>query len=516
VSESVFPYSVSEIKEDTKMIPSVSSSKPQATTAAPTVDKSNDPKDVAAAKPEENNQPAAKSADTTAQKTEHAMEGQARQAQLDADLNNKVDDKKIDENAKQIKEKLSYSVTDWAVTDKEVKEVHDKLDTLSPAEYKAQIDRMQKDGVLGRYIDNMGDKEKKAFLDQGVGKGYLNGGQAKVADGPANPPAGPTLYDNKKDLPRDMRQLISDTNLESAKQYDGEYSKYMDRYNKELDKCKNPEDMRKLGQWAPKLPLGQEPGYSNARGDEFADKWAGERYRKTYGDKAAREHAMEKMFNFTGRRPAGDVFVEGELNAKVEYHTPGKTGAGYTVKAGGTAGTGDGVKGGLNSESQASQEFGPVKVGTQVKHKDGKWSGSVGVMGNEVKAKQDGTVEVKANLVPTSKDHAYGPYGSYNPSQADARFGAYATEKAEMGVAGGKVKAEVGGKVGFGIRGITAGEVEEALKDGPGYFNDPVELRSGKSWNDLPKETQERYNKHYGWSEKEWQGKLPKYQPNAA
>jgi hypothetical protein len=500
------------------MIPSVSSSKPQTTgsVTAASVDKSKDPKDASVVKPEDNSQPAAKSADPTAQKSEHALEGQARQAQLQADLNNKVDDKKIDENAKQIKEKLSYSATDWAVTDKEVKEVHDKLDSLSPAEYKAQIERMQKDGVLGRYIDNMGDAEKKKFLEQGAVKGYLTGGEAKVADGPANPPKGPTLYDNKKDLPREMRQMISDNNLEAAKQYDDEYGKYMDRYNKELDQCKNPEDMRKLGQWAPKLPLGQEPGYSNARGDEFADRWAEERISKTHGDKPAREHAMEKMYQFTGRRPAGDVFIEGEVNAKVEYHTPNKTGSGVTFKAGGTAGTGDGVRGKMESESQASQEFGPVKVGTQVKHKDGKWSGSVGVMGNEVKAKQDGTIEMKANLVPGSKDRAYGPYGSYNPGQADARFGAYATEKAEMGVAGGKVKAEVGGKVGFGIRGITAGEVEEALKDGPGYFNDPVELKQGKSWNDLSAETRERYTKHYGWSEKEWQGKLPRYQPNAA
>jgi hypothetical protein len=78
---------------------------------------------------------------------------------------------------------------------------------------------------------------------------------------------------------------------------------------------------------------------------------------------------------------------------------------------------------------------------------------------------------------------------------------------------GGEVKVEAGGKVGVGIRGITKDEAYESLRSGPGYWNDPAELQQGKTWNDLPQETRERYEKHYGWTEKEWQGKLPKYQP---
>ena len=504
-------------------IPSVSnsSSRPQTSSTddvkSTSVDQSKNANASTDIKPEEN-QCTAKPADSSAQKAEHAMEGQARQAELDASLNNRVDQSKIDQNAKEIKEKLSYGATDWAVTDKEVKEVHDKLNSLSPNEYKAQIEQMKKDGVLDRYTSNMGDAEKKAFLEQGVDKSYLNGGPVKVPDGPLNPPAGPTMYENKKDLPEEVRQVISDHNLGAAKEYDAQYSKYMDRFNGELDKCKNPEDMRKLGHWAPKHPMGQEPGYDNHVGDKFADKWANERFDKTHGDKAAREKAMEKMYQFTGRRPAGDVFVEMEANAKVEVQTRGKTSFGVGGKAGMTAGTGDGVRTSVTAEPGASQEVGPVKFAGGVRTKDGQVSGSVGVNGNEAKVKEDGTFEVKVNQ-SGDKKKAYGPYASYNPGQADARFGAYATKKGEVGIpgeSGAKLKGEVGGKVGFGIRGITGDEVAEALKDGPGYWNDPAELQQGKSWQDLPQETRDRYSKHYGWSEKEWESKLPKYNPDAA
>ncbi len=458
--------------------------------------------------------------DPTSQKAEHAMEGQARAAQLDASLN-KVDSAKVDENAKYIKEKLSYGVTDLAVTDKDVKDVKEKLDTLPPADYKAQIERMQKDGVLGRFTDNMGDTEKKEFLEQAAKKGYLNGGEVKVPDGPLNPPSGPVLYDNKTDLPKEMRGLISEQNQKAAAEYDKSYGQYMDRYKKALDECKSPEDMRKLGHWVPKHPLGQEPGYANKAGDEFADKWADERITKTHGDKEAREMAMEKMYKFTGRRPAGDVFVEMEVNAKVEYSTKAKGGVSVGGKAGVTLGTGDGVRTSVKGEGGVSKEAGPLKGGVTVRT-DGSVAGTAGFettdkkVGGQVQVRDDGTIEVKVKQ-GGNKNGGYGPYASYNPSQADARFGAHANAKGEVGVENGaKVKGEVGGKVGFGVRGITGDELYESMRQGPGYWNDPAELQQGKSWNDLPQETQDRYQKHYGWSEKEWQGKLPNYQPNAA
>ncbi|MCI0412179.1 hypothetical protein L0222_05165 [bacterium] len=479
----------------------------------------NQPASKTETKPEEKSQTtgAAKpAADPAAQKAEHAMEGQARAAQLDASLN-KVDQAKVDENAKQIKEKLSYGVTDLAVTDQDVKDVRDKLESLSPGEYKAQVERMSKDGVLQRYMDNMSDADKKGFLEQGAKKGYLNGGEVKVPDGPLNPPAGPTLYDNKPELPKEMRELISEQNLKGAAEYDKAYGQYMDRYKKELDNCKSPEEMRKLGHWAPKHPLGQEPGYANKAGDALADKWADERITKTRGDKEAREMAMEKMYKFTGRRPAGDVFVEVEANAKVEFVNSSKTGVSVGGKAGATVGTGDGLRTSTTREDGVSQQVGDFKVGGTERSKDGSVAGQAGYKGSQVQVRDDGTFEVKIKQGGGGKTAGYGPYASYNPNQADARFGAHASVNAEIGSDGGpKVKGEVGGKVGVGIRGITGDELYEGLRQGPGYWNDPAELQQGKSWNDLPKETQERYQKHYGWSEKEWQGKLPKYQPDAA
>ena len=70
-------------------------------------------------------------------------------------------------------------------------------------------------------------------------------------------------------------------------------------------------------------------------------------------------------------------------------------------------------------------------------------------------------------------------------------------------------------KGGFGVRGITSDEALESIRSGPGYWNDPAELQQGTSWKDLSLETRQRYEKHYGWSEKEWQSKVPNYQPQS-
>jgi hypothetical protein len=178
----------------------------------------------------------------------------------------------------EINDRLSYKATDWAITDKDVKAVHDNLEALPPAEYKAQLETMQKDGKLGRYTSNMGDAEKKAFLEQAQRKGYVTGGQVKVPGGPLEPPKGPKLYDNKPELPKEVREVIQDQNLSAAKQYDKDYDAYMSRYCKALDKCDSAEKLRALGHWAPKHPLGKEPGYDASNtSDPFANKWADER-----------------------------------------------------------------------------------------------------------------------------------------------------------------------------------------------------------------------------------------------
>src|SRR5687768_15378702 len=131
VSKSSAPYDVYEIKEDIMSSVSGVTNQPQ-TTAVQKTD--NQPAAVEAKKEEVNQQPAGAkpAADSTPQKAEHAMEGQARAAQLDASLNQAADQAKVDENAKFINGKLSYGVTDLAVTDQDVKDVRDKLDSLPP------------------------------------------------------------------------------------------------------------------------------------------------------------------------------------------------------------------------------------------------------------------------------------------------------------------------------------------------------------------------------------------------
>jgi hypothetical protein len=310
-----------------------------------------------------------------------------------------------------------------------------------------------------------------------------------------------------------VREVIQQQNLSAAKQYDQDYDQYMKRYCTELDKCDSAEKLRALGHWAPKHPLGKEPGYDASNtSDPFANKWADERITKTRGDKEARELAAKKMCEFTGRQPMGDVFAEVEVGAKVEYVSPNKVVTGGAVKAGATAGSESGVKPDAGVEAYGGVEAGPVKVtvgaektaqgdGTPVKY------GQVEFKGSSVQGKEDGTVEAKVNI-SGKEDVVYGPYGSNNPATATSKAGVHGAVSKKTDLPnGGKVTGEVNGKAGVGLRGITADEAYESIRPGPGYWSNPAELDQGVPWKQLPPQTQERYAKHYGWTEKEWESK---------
>jgi|GEM_PF-3320196 len=415
-------------------------------------------------------------------------------------------------NSAEINDKLSRGVTDWAVTDSDVKDVHKKLELLPDDQYRAQLGELKANGKLDTYISNMTPEARSAFLDQANRKGFIHGGQVKVPDGPLNPPKGPTLYDNKTDLPPEMREAISENNLGEAKQYDTRYSEYMDRYQGALREVKTPEEMRNLGHWAPKHPLGTEPGYENNTSDPLANKWADERITKTRGDKETRELASSKMFQMTGRQPAGDVFVEVEVGAKVQY----------TAKTGTTVGVGGKVEAQVGSESggdikasgtpHAGQSIGKnVKVAVNDKEAELEVKGhSVTKEGNKVEVKVK-TLGGEREVGPVKVGAGAGPYGSLNPDEARSASGAHGKGEIEVDTGRGKVGAEVNGKAGVGIRGITADEAYESIRPGPGYWTDPSELQQGTPWSSLPAETRDRYTSHYGWSEGEWEKKRPKY-----
>jgi hypothetical protein len=61
-----------------------------------------------------------------------------------------------------IKDHLTYRILDWAITDKEAREVLDILKTLSDQDLKDTVAEMEREGLVGRFFDNLAEEDIKA------------------------------------------------------------------------------------------------------------------------------------------------------------------------------------------------------------------------------------------------------------------------------------------------------------------------------------------------------------------
>jgi hypothetical protein len=71
--------------------------------------------------------------------------------------------RRVAENYSEIEERLSYGILDWAITDREAREVLERLSMLSDADLADTVAAMDRDGLVNRLLDNIAPEDDERF-----------------------------------------------------------------------------------------------------------------------------------------------------------------------------------------------------------------------------------------------------------------------------------------------------------------------------------------------------------------
>lgn len=403
----------------------------------------------------------------------------------------------------QVTKHLSRSLTDWAVTDKDVDKVHSALGGLNKADYKKQLDGMAKNGQLDRYIGNMGTSERQRFLGQATAKGYV---KQEPGDQPLqsrfNPPKAPDMYVNDPKLPGEMRDVIHKVNKEQASAYGDKYNAYIDRYRAAVKKAPNAAAIRRLG--PPEEPKSMiQPGMTVSHPDH--DKKSSDWHNSTpnLSTYHANQAIGDRMYDFTGERKPGSVWLKAEAKVGIKLEAKGPR-----VNVGGSVDLDNSGKVRRASKIEMEQKVGPVSVKVEPgkKTSDSKVAVGVGIGGFGTKIDNKGGAETSLGV---------GKKGA-------AKLGVYAAGHSVQKTFEGGIKAELGGdesplkgevKIGVGMKTITAEEVKDAFDTIGFHPTDKVKalFRQGMTWNKVPPAFRKRAQK-VGWTEAEWNKWVQAYQ----
>ena len=391
-----------------------------------------------------------------------------------------------DEEYGAITDHLSRDLTDWAVTDRDVQAVHEKLDKMSPEQYQETMQRLDNDGFLGTYIGNMNADARSEFLSQAVDKQYVGikeGQSFEAPEAAPRPPSSPALYRHSESLPSSIREAVHDENVANFGEYKEQYRNYIDDYSSQVMSASSPEEIREMGPPVNSVsPM--EPGLK--AGDPMRDRWARDALAFSPSHQPAYVAIGNRTNDLAGEIRPGSFYVSGEVAIQSD---DGSEDTQFGVKAGGrlyqygaaeaelkgTAGqimgTPVGIDGGLSGRYTPGG-------GVQVQP-----DGSIGVSGtfevdeesnsplaglSPISASVDNSGKVDVGLRAFGAETRYGEadissYASSDPSSNTFEVGA----SGELGV--GRAKVSVKG--GVGMRGITADEIVDSMNS-PGFFED--------------------------------------------
>ncbi|WP_375765254.1 hypothetical protein NR798_26425 [Archangium gephyra] len=379
---------------------------------------------------------------------------------------------------------------DWAVTDADVRRVHEHLEKLPPADYRRMMERMEQGGLLGKYAKQMSPEAREEFLAQAGRKGYVTHEPGKKAESaPCQPPDGPALYLNDAKLPGSVRQLVHETNREAKKAYDDAHHAYVRRYSEQVMQAKDLPAIRDMGEPVAPFPV-SEPGVTASHPDHssFRSSWARVPSHDTRSQ--AYKAVSDRCRDLADAQRAGtlklkqetEISVESEgMTLKMSRETSltqyGKTGSSSKV---GAELEREGLKGSVERESS-----GAVKT---VKGVDLK----VAAMSFD----SEGTLRMEVSVPGTS----YGAYSEVNPGQGT--FGGGVSVKKDF--RGVDTKTEYG----VTMQGSRPERAHDVASMTPGTLFGPLpELAQGLAWEDLPAERRARMERD-GWTAGSWASQL--------
>ncbi|NPC86964.1 hypothetical protein HPC49_53380, partial [Pyxidicoccus fallax] len=350
-----------------------------------------------------------------------------------------------------IRSNLKRDFQDWAVTDCDVKAVHTVLGTLQPGVYRAALERMERDGLLGTYTKEMDASARHAFLEQAESKGLL---QRKKGDAPAGPlgyPAVPDFFRDDAKLPASMRDAVNQHDIQVGVDFHRAYSAYLDRYAEAVGAAKSLPELQALG--LPKEARLEDSGLHTGQKDRASEGYL-KAWRQGIGQPESLNRTYQliraKQLTLEGERPTG-IQVHGKaefsheaLNAsrELQLDTRGrvelKDAVGLAVKAGPLE-----VEETLDSAGKAKQgakvNLGFIKLSTN----------------------SEGDVKVGLGVGKAAE-----VYVELNPAKAE--FGGGVSSELDLKV----LKLAV--ETGFNMKGLTSDRVKESFdKNHQGIFDSP-------------------------------------------
>ncbi|MFP2911325.1 hypothetical protein ACLESD_41140 [Pyxidicoccus sp. 3LFB2] len=385
-----------------------------------------------------------------------------------------------------IRSHLTRSLTDWAVTDGDVKAVHVALGTLQPGAYRAALERMERDGLLGEYTKAQNPDTRKAFLEQAESKGMLQRRKGEAPAGPLGYPAQPDFFRNDARLPESMRGAVNAHAIDAGAAFYKAHSEYLDRYVDAANGAKSLQELHVLGE--PRAAYLKETvldlEWKDPTRKAFETEWRNgigkpESTNRAYQTVSARQREL------TGERPGGSIRTHGKAELT---HQGFKLGTEAHVDTRG--------KVGLKGELGVATRGGPLGI--------------------DITRDTAGStkVETKLNLGPVELSHAsdgevkvglgVGKYAQafVSLNRETAEFGGGVS--AELGAEGNKAAAEAG----FSMKGLSATRAHEAFdKHHRGVFASPPELAAGTAWDALPEQQRVSYARD-GWDPGRWTAAL--------
>lgn len=373
------------------------------------------------------------------------------------------------------------------LTHSDARRVHEQLESLPPADYRGTLERMEQDGLLGKYLDleRMSPEARMAFLSQAERKGIVTREPEKKAP-PAvcEPPDVPTTYRNEAALPSSLRELIHESNRMAKRTYHDAHDAYVKRYSERVMQARSLLELRSLGE--PVAPFKVSDGLVHPHPDSkrFRESWSKVRGNDTRDD--AYEAVSHRMAQLSGQQRPGSFWFKAEVGLKGELGGVGFTaGAEVLVAQDGQAkwaprgGVEVGAKG-LEGSAEFS-ESGAPKVTVGLEH-----------AGAGISADSEGALRLE---LPAGRGFA--SHAELNPKEGT--YGGGVAFRRKVGEEG---EAKV--SVGFGMQGARRERARDVASNAPGtLFGALPELDQGLAWKELPAERRARMERD-GWTSEQW------------
>ncbi len=401
-----------------------------------------------------------------------------------------------------IKASLHTDWKDWSITDADRRRVHEQLEKLSPADYRQMLERMERDRLLGKYLDleKMGPEQRKEFLAQAERKGCVTREPEKKAPfAPCQPPDVPTIYKNDANLPSSVRESVHESNRLAKRTYHDAHDAYVKRYSEQVMQAKSLLDIRAMGE--PVAPFKVSDGlvYPHPDYDRFRASWSSVDGNDTRDD--AYEAVAHRMADLSGRMRPGSFWFKAAAELKAELSVMDinimniKGGVEALVTQDGRASWAP--KGG------AEKVINGAKIGAE-HSESGEPKSTVGLeyAPHALEGKDPMTVGISADSEGGVRMElpAGGGFGSYTEvNQKQGSYGGGVGFGRKLGKEG-EVKAEVG----VGMQGMRRERAQDVASTQPGTLYGPLpELDQGLAWKDVPTERRELMARD-GWTPELW------------